>query len=370
MANNIHIIFGSDDGLVSESALKLYNQLKGEDGDEFANDVIEGVADNAEKAYEIATQTVQALQTLPFFGGGKIVWLKNATFLGNDRTSQSQRAVEGADFLKQTLEQGLPDDVHFILSANAFDKRRGFFTWLKKNATISTHDKIDTSKANWQEALVPVVRRMAQERGLEFDQEALDLFVSLSEEGTRQIKAELEKLDLYLGEQRRGVTLVDVRTMVPLTREGVVFEIGRALQTGQGAHALHLIDDQLEKGNSAIAIMRASIITTVRNLYFAKLLQEKFPKKQLSPQNINSVVNALPEQDLLWLPQTKAGKPSVWGIGFSLGSARYYTLSGLRRAMEFCLEADHSLVTSGLNNRTVLHRLVVQLVALRKKKAS
>ena len=58
--------------------------------------------------------------------------------------------------------------------------------------------------------------------------EALEFFVLLAGQHSRQIENELEKLDVYLG-GRRDVTTDDVRTMVSQSRAGVVFELGDAI---------------------------------------------------------------------------------------------------------------------------------------------
>ncbi len=115
-----------------------------------------------------------------------------------------------------------------------------------------------------------------EELGLEFEHEALELFIMLAGEQTKQIANELEKLDLYLGKERRMVTEDDVRLLVPLSRAAVIFETGQAIQRGNVARAIQLVDEQLAAEESAIGIMRASIINVVRNLYMAKLILEKF----------------------------------------------------------------------------------------------
>ena len=85
---------------------------------------------------------------------------------------------------------------------------------------------------------------------------------------SRQISSELDKLDVYLDE-RREVTEHDVRMLVPLSHAGVVFEIGNALQKKNAGRAFELIDQQLARKETAIGILRASIIPTVRNLFMS-----------------------------------------------------------------------------------------------------
>lgn len=361
--SNIHLVYGTDDGSVAESALKLFNKLKPEGGEDFSNDIIDGNADNAENAHEIASETIQALLTLPFFGGNKVVWLKRANFLGTDRTGESARAKEGVENLLETLEQGLGDDIIFIISAPAIHKSRRFFKFLKANASLTEKNKLDTSKDGWEEAVIDMIQQRATKHSLKFEQEAMDLFVNLAGEDTRQVVNELEKLDLYLGTERRTVELDDVRKLVPLSRAGVIFEIGSAVQKGDGSRALELIDQQLDRGESAIAVLRAALIPTIRNLFMAKSVTEMFPGQQINRFSLGKVLDRLPHSDTQWLPQKKTGGVNTWGLSFAIDPCKAYPMHALKRAMSAMLEADLALVTSSLDHRMVLHRLVVELIS-------
>ena len=388
---NIYAIVGSDDGRVKEEALRLHRELTGGNDDGFTHETIEGTADNSEGAFRICRSVVEALQTMPFFGDGKVVWLKNASFLVDDITGKSERTQSGVESLKDCLQAGLGKGVVFLLSATGIDKRRAFWKFLEKNAAVRIFDKIDTSRDGWQEEVAGLVSKRAKDLGLRFEGEALELFVMLAGEATRQIGNELEKIDLFLGPERREVTPDDVRKMVPLSRAGVVFEIGNALQNGNASRALELIDQQLERGENAIGLMRASIIPTVRNLFMAKVLSEK----KLPTHNYNAfaaAVDRLTAVERMWLPQKKTGGPNdkktggsnkketetksdkkaggvnVYPLFLCLKGAGQFTMAGLRGAMESALHADRSLVTTGLDHRLVLHRLVAELTAAARKR--
>ncbi|MGJ8658063.1 MAG: DNA polymerase III subunit delta [Akkermansiaceae bacterium] len=365
---NIHLIHGTDDGAVAEAALKLFNQLKPADGDDFANDIIDGNADNAEHAHQICLDTIQALLTLPFFGGAKVVWLKRATFMGTDRTGEAARAKEGVESLLEIIEKGIGSDIHLIISASAIHKSRRFFKFLKANANLIEHNKLDTTKEGWEEQVAILVEKRAASLGINFEPDAMELFVALAGEDTRQINCELEKLDLYTGTERNTINIDDVRKIVPLSRAGVVFEIGSAIQKANANRALELIDQQLARGESAIGILRASLIPTIRNLFMAKAVQEMFPSQQLDRFNIAKTLNAIPNSETLWLPQKKTGGVNTWSLAFALLPSRAYPMRALRHALESALLADKNLVTTALDHRMVLHRLVVELISTSTKK--
>ena len=365
-AGNFFAVVGSDEGLVREKALLLYNQLTNGVDDGFTHETIDGIADNSESAYEICSSTVQALLTIPMFGGDKVVWLRNANFLADNVTGRSQRTEAGVESLRNTLEKGIPNGVKFLLTAQGVDKRRGFWKFIEKAADVQVHDRIDTSRDDWQDQVASLVTKRARELGLTFDRDAMALFVMLAGEQSQQIGNELEKLDLYLGPERREVTEDDVRVLVPLSRAAVVFEIGKAIQIGNAARAIQLIDQQLEADESAIGIMRASIIGVVRNLFMAKLIIEKFKVPTGNYSAFSGGLNRLPEADRAWLPQKKDGSGvNVFPIFLAADNAKNFDLASLQHVMEATLKADQALVTTGLDHRLVLHRLIVEIASAR-----
>ncbi len=366
-SGNFFAIVGTDEGLVREKALHLHNELTGGVDDGFTHETIDGIADNSDSAYEICASTVQSLLTIPMFGGDKVVWLRNANFFADTVTGRSQRTEAGIESLRATLEKGLPDGVKFLLTAMGVDKRRGFWKFIEKAADVQTYDRIDTSRDDWMDQVGHLVSKRSAELGLKFEPDALELFVLLAGEQSQQIGNELEKLDLFLGEERRTVTENDVRQMVPLSRAAVVFEIGKSIQKGDALRAIELIDQQLEADESAIGIMRASVIPTIRNLYMAKLIVEKLNIPAGNYQSFAGGLNRLPEADRAWLPQKKDGTGvNVFPIFLAVQSAGNFELGGLQQVLEATLTADQALVTTGLDHRLILHRLMAQIAAARK----
>ena len=358
--SQVYVITGSDEGSVSEAALKLYNKLKPEQGDEFSQEIINGSVGNADEALTACSLAIQSLQTMPFFGGGKTVWLKGVNFLASDRTSTAEATKNGAEALLDCLKQGLPEGINFLLSSSGLNKSRSLCKYLFSEGDVQTFDKPDVSRDGWQEQVARNVSNRARSLELTFQPEALELFVMLAGEDSRQIANELEKVDIYLGD-RREVTPEDVRLLVPLSRAGVVFEIGNAIQKRNAARAFELVDQQLARKETAIGILRASIIPTVRNLFMAAAASDgrKIPNGNYS--QYSSALDSLPENERAWLPQKKAGGVNAYPLFLASKSATGFGVVKLRKAMEACLAADKALVTSGLDHRVVLHRLIASI---------
>ena len=92
---NIYAIVGSDEAEVKRVAAELASNLTPSGAGDFGLETIDGAADNAEQAAARVSSTIDALQTLPFFGSTKVVWLKNVNFLGDDPKARST-AVQSA----------------------------------------------------------------------------------------------------------------------------------------------------------------------------------------------------------------------------------------------------------------------------------
>ena len=201
--SNIHAIVGSDESEVKRVASELAAKLAPPDAGEFGLEVIDASADNVDQAVSRIRSTIDALQTLPFFGGGKLVWLKNANCLGDSVIGRSASVQSALDDLAELLDAGLGSEVTLLISATDVDKRRSFYKTLGKRAELQVIDRLDSSRAGWEEEATEIVRRRAKSRGLQFEEEALDLFVLLTGGDTRQIENELEKIDLYFGGERQ-----------------------------------------------------------------------------------------------------------------------------------------------------------------------
>src|SRR5437868_5917088 len=225
---NVYAVVGSDESEVKRSAAALAGQLAPPDLGDFGTEIIDGCADNVDQAVSRIRGTIEALQTLPFMGGGKLVWLKNANCLGDTPIGRSASVQSALEQLCEMISSDLAPGVTFLISATEVDKRRSFYKSLGKCSELQVLDRLDSTRSGWEEEAGELVRQRAGKRGLGFDDEALELFVLLTGGDSRQIENELEKIELFRGSDGR-VSAAEVRELVPLTRAGVIFDLGNAL---------------------------------------------------------------------------------------------------------------------------------------------
>ncbi len=359
-----HAVLGSDDVEVKRVARELSVQLAPAGGDEFSQETIDGCAANSEEAAQRIHDTINALLTFPFFGGEKLVWLKNANFLADNPMGRSAAVLEALEQLATTLEKGTPDSVRFLFSATEVDKRRSFYKSLSKFAKVEVHDRLDTSKSGWEDEAAILVRQLAGKRGLKFADESLDLFVLFTGGDRRIVASELEKLDLYLGPSERRVSEEHVRTLVPLSREGIIWDLGTALSERNVRRALELLDQLLFQGENAIGILIVAIIPTVRNLLLVKdlMVRHRLSKPQ-QPFFFGKQLERLAPEAIAHLPRKKDGGLNTFPLGIAAIHASRYDVPHLQKALTACLDANVKMVTTQLDAKIVLSQLVVQIAA-------
>jgi DNA polymerase-3 subunit delta len=358
----VYAVVGSDEGEVKHVAAELAANMTPADAGDFGLEVIDGAADNAEQAAARIRSAIEALQTLPFFGSTKVVWLKNANFLGDDPKARSTAVQSALEEFSELLDRDLGSGVTFLISATDVDKRRGFYKMLVKRAELQVFDRLDSGRAGWEEEATEIVRLRAKKRKLQFDDAALDLFVLLTGGDTRQIENELEKIDTFLGEDR-AVDVDLVREIVPLSRAGIIFELSNALAVRHLELALTLVRRLLDQGESAIGILLAAIVPTIRNLLLAKDLMERHRLlRPHSPFQFISAINRLPAKATEHLPRKKDGSINAYALGIAAQHAHHFDTNQLIDAMRACLTANVQLVTTQLDHGLILTEVVVKLL--------
>jgi len=359
---NTYAVLGSDEAEIKRVASELASNLTPPGAGDFGLEVIDGAADSVDQAEGRVRSAIEALQTLPFFGSTKVVWLKNVNFLGDDQKARSAAVQSALEELSQLVDSGFAPGIMLLISATDLDKRRSFYKTLLKRAEVQVFDRLDSSRGGWEEEALEMVQQRAKKRKLQFDDDALELFVLLTGGDTRQIDNELEKIDTFLG-QDREVHPDLVRDLVPLSRAGVIFELSNALATRDLQLSLKLVRRLLDQGESAIGILLVAIVPTVRNLLLAKDLMERYrlPRPH-SPFQFISAINRLPTEATDHLPRKKDGSLNAYALGIAAQQAGRFETTRLIHAMQACLEANVQLVTTQLDHELILTEVVVKLL--------
>ncbi len=309
---NIYAVVGSDEAEVKRVAAELATNLTPPEAGDFGLEIIDGVAENAEQAAARIRSTIEALQTLPFFGSTKVVWLKNANFLGDTQIGRAASVQSALEELSDLIENGLGSDAIFLISATEVDKRRSFYKSLAKRAEMQIFERLDSSRTGWEEEATEIVRSRAQKRRLKFDEDALDLFVLLTGGDTRQIDNELEKIDIFLS-------------------------------SGTGFQPV---------GKTGVS----PVITSAAKMAASQTAEATVPRVTVDLVRDTEATDHVPRK--------KDGSINAYALGIAAPHAHRFETKQLVEAMQACLEANLQLVTTQLDHELILTEVVVKLLGL------
>ena len=82
----VTLVCGEDEFAVKQRAKLIYQEWTEELGG-MDHEILDAGVANSGEALKVIGRLREALQTLPFFGSGKVVWLQNCNFLGDERSA-------------------------------------------------------------------------------------------------------------------------------------------------------------------------------------------------------------------------------------------------------------------------------------------
>jgi len=360
---SIYFVTGSDEAAVKSTASNLADSLVPHPNP-FTREILDGAAENVEQAVECILSTIQALLTFPFFQETKLVWLKNVSMLTDSVIGRSEAIGAALEKLQHLLERGLPANIIFLLSAPEADKRRTFYKALLKLAEVKVCDKphfgwnaTDADISDW-------LREKAERRGLQFNPSALDLLAIRIGASTRQAEVEFEKLSHASLSPHTNTCITEslVRELVPATRESNIFDLSNALLTRNTPLCLESLQQLFFQGERAIGILLAAILPPLRNLLIVKDIVNSHRLRP--PPHATAFANSLarlPAESIIHLPKKKDGSINAYVLGVAAINCERYSLKELKSSLEKCLETNRLLISSDLDERILLTRLLIYI---------
>src|ERR1700761_6126991 len=154
----IPFLCGSDEDAVKKAAAALAQKLAPEDPMNF--ETIDGRATTADEAVTSIHKVREAILTLPFFGGGKLVWWKAVNFFDETGVGRHASVKEALESLQPDLDKVDGNSVTLLISALGIHKGRAFAKALLKLAQAKYFDLPDLRKTSEDEIIFQIERRM------------------------------------------------------------------------------------------------------------------------------------------------------------------------------------------------------------------
>ena len=359
------LVHGDDEFAVKQRARQIFQQWSAELGG-MDHEIIDAQVSNSGEALKALGRLREALQTLPFFGSGKVVWLQNCSFLGDDRTASSSAVTEALSDLAQELKTFRWETVRLLMSAGKVDKRKSFYKTVEKGGSVETFTAWSLEDKNWAAEAEAMALKQLRSLKKEISDEALAELITNVGPNSRQLASEIEKLALYMGD-RSEIDLADIKTIVTRNKQARAFALGDALGERDLPRLLRTLDEELwevkfDSQKSEIGLLYG-LISKVRTMIFLKeMLREGWIKADGDYTRFKAQLERVPSDKL---PEDKRFNPlasNPYILYKALPHVRRYSSDELVDAMRLLLDCNQRLIFSNLDETLVLQQTLVQIV--------
>ena len=359
------LLCGEDDFGVKQRAREIFQKWSGEIGGS-DHEIIDASVNNSGEALAALAKLRAALQTLPFFGDGKVVWLRDCNFLGEERAASAAAVSETLGEVSQELKTFAWQKVRLLVSAGKVDKRKTFYKTLEKIGSVETFAGWSDER-HWAEEASAFVERALEELKKEISRDAVAEMVAYVGPNVRQMHSEVSKLALYVGDRTR-IAVEDVRAIVTRGKQARAFALGDAVGDRQLGRALRCLDEELwevrrDSSRSEIGLLYG-LISKVRVMLFAReMLAKKWIRAEPDFSRFKAQLERVPAEAL---PEDKKFNPlavNPYVLFRAVAQAKNYTQEELIAAMGLLLDCNQKLVSRSLDTTLVLQQTLIQIIS-------
>ena len=359
------LVCGEDDFNVKQRARQVFQKWSEELGG-MDHETVDAQVTNGGEAIKSISRLREALNTLPFFGGGKAVWFQNCSFLGDDRTAGSAAVTESLAELAAELKAFKWNNVRLLVSAGKVDKRKTFYKTLEKIGQVETFAALSVDDKDWGSKAEDHALRQLKALKKNIGDEALSELVNNVGPNLRQLTSEVEKVALYVGD-RPQIEVDDVAAIVTRNKQARAFALGDALGDRDLPRLLRCLDEEMwemkfDKDKSEIGLLYGLISKVRAMIFLREMLREKWLQAEGDYNRFKAQLERIPKDKL---PEDRRFNPLALNpfiLFKALPHARRYSTEELVRAMELLLECNQKLISSSLDEKLVLQQTLVEIV--------
>ncbi|HCN61411.1 MULTISPECIES: DNA polymerase III subunit delta [Mammaliicoccus] len=324
MEDNIVLNYGAVDALIEKKSDEIINQYLDGERDEF----------NYVKydLYETSiSSAIEEALTLPFLSDKKVVHIKNAyLFTGEKVTNNINQNVDQLiGFIEQYDGETL---VVFDVFNEKLDERKKLVKSVKKNARLNKIDQMT------EQEIKQWIKSYLNEQYKDIKEDALVAFLELTGIQFNIIKAELDKLVLFIGDEA-VINKQDVKDIVSRSLEQNVFLLTEYIQKGQKEKSINLLKDLINMKEEPIKLL-ALITSNYRLYYQCKILASK----HYSEQQIAKTIGVHP-----------------YRVKLALRIVRKLSLERLLATIDVCAETDYDLKSSYMDKVLILELFILKI---------
>jgi DNA polymerase III subunit delta len=361
ITKNFTFICGQDDFLVGRMGKERFGELSGEAADDFSREIVNGFAANVGEVESAVNRFREAVQTVPLFGGRRVVWLKDVNFLADTVTGKSETTLARVEDLQELLQSVRPEETAVLITAAPVDRRRSFAKWCEKNSDFALAGGGEDA-----DSLGAVVLAEARSIGVAFAPGALELLLARIGANSRLLMEEVHKLAAFALE---GAPIEEstVAQLTPNAAQGDFFETADAFFSGDLQLTLAALKRHFFAGGDGRPVL-AALQNRNRILIQVRALADA-GEARVGPRGVDGLQGAAGTHGARF--GEAAGEKSSfnvftqnpWYVGKLAGAARLPTLRRLIDNQRAFVDAFEEIVRRPDAQEEVLRDMAVRCLA-------
>ncbi len=355
---SLYLICGDDEYQLWSTARALIDQLVPEDQRDFGLEIIDGRVDSKDDTLALFGRCEEALLTDSLFGGGdKLVWLREPSFLSNERHARLNDIKQRLTHFTNRIKEGFPDGKRLLITTAKINRATALFKTAKAQGEV-----VDFGNNLKPREYETRARKFLDERlgagTLDMSAALRAQFISRVGTDARLIASELDKLASYCG-TRREVTSDDIEQIVSGGGASEVWPLLDAFGNRSCREALRHLRVQLAQSESPIklaAMLEGRLADLIQ-------LREALDRKWASAGGYQGVSwREIPPEVERWFGGQERGMRSWHSFRLQSLAAQVsrWKLRELRLARHHMLEMREKLVSSSLSPEWLLEIGLVQ----------
>jgi DNA polymerase III subunit delta len=297
---------------------------------------------------------------------GSLSWVRDLLADSADISPGKKLENDAAGMFVKAYESGIPQDNTLVLLAEAVDKRKRLYKYIKEHGVILDLAIDSGGSASAKRDQEKVLKELIHNTLAKYDKkiDSATLPVLLERVGFHPVAAvmEAEKLALYVAD-RKIITRDDVDAIIGRTREEALYELTESVTSGKLEDGLRILDHLQDNGIHGLAIL-----ATLRN-HLKKLLLVCSLQKLDSPSYSQSV--SFQSFQKSYLPELKKGRDEwsalLWkmhpyALFMLFRQATQFRCKDLQDSLKEVLGAEYRMKSSGVDNRLIMDNLLFSLM--------
>jgi DNA polymerase-3 subunit delta len=356
-ASPLHFLCGSDEDAVKKAAADLAQKLAPDDAMNL--EIIDGRTTTTDEAVQSIAKVREAILTLPFFGGGKLVWWKSVNFFDETGVGRHSSVKEALESFQDDLNKVDGTSVTLIISALGIHKGRAFSKALLKVAQAKYFDLPDLRKTSEDEIIFQIERRM-KDAGIKPGPGAAERFFQATGIDTAAWSQEIEKISLFVGESKAEITEADINRIISGSREVLIWDFCAAVLSGEAKLALAQLSALLAQDENEVGILillagqvrLAALAAVLRDNKMIRIKGGMFTSAEVSPEG------------QAYLPRKKSGEPiSTYALGQAAQRSQGRPTRFWFHALAVIYRTQREMLTGESDKRRALELAVLEIVA-------